>query len=1026
MNNLLSYIISKTEVGHYWPPAHSSSSAEPLPPDALRTHVRSGATNLALNAIGMATQALYDSVDAYVRPRITAKLHAGGVRSADRAPFLRKLLRSLPYTPSHHADKTHPHGFCASARAAAATFMRDFSLRAGLTPFFVSMSKTEKKLGGNVRGSRAWYFAKDVEMPPDYDVGEDMEDHTALMCLVDVDYYIDMCAFLVSHRQPVLLYTFQPEVVSEAPQGNGCGSEVGFTFTSDGRLEYTVCGGATYRHFLWNYQVDHLIVRGGIGGLPVRTATYLVERKQCGPHRNLVLLVPLQHWDGVDSMLSFALQGTPLEHLDCVCDERFLRLRTQRAGGATMSTGSVGMYGSFTVPVAVDSAIISCAAASKTRIEVPTMLSFLPDADATENMRMFAFIALPFYLAKVSSQAPYVFPLSEAVRVYDFDIKRREPEGKIPLRAFMSPFYNGAFAPRLNRSAENMAITKRITDVRSTKCITPMWATIIDEFVQFFLQGSAGTLIPVEIERVYECQVRPSQRANLERSLVMEVDERKVLHTFMKREAYGDINDPRIISPLRPALKREYSRFIYALALIVKQKSWYAFSKTPREVAERVAEQARRARSHLVLSDFSRFDGTVSPILRVLEEVTLCTAFRSEYIQEITEHHMGQYNRRAVGSFGVKYDTGFARLSGSPETSIFNTIINAFVAYAALRKTRQVGEFFTPKEAHGRLGIYGGDDGITCDIDVETYTHVAEELGLRLTAEPIMRNDVRGNHVKFLARVYSPEIWHGCVDSCCDITRQLSKFHTTPVMDMSVSASDKLCEKARSFLLTDPNTPIIGDFCRRVAAVPDVDKRAHVLNLTRANRAIAPMLRWNSELDRDVQYPNENVAGWMNAYVREEYFHEDIISDYLNTIPTDAPPQEQYDALMRVPLARDFAPPVNAKKLPVIFEDTNWIPHLRAAPDEKKQAPPQDEERKSSWQGRPKRELGIKPSQSKPPLPLPRPSAPGHIPLISLALPSKSAPIRSAPSLSHDSARPKPKTWQRKPTAQETVHAAAH
>jgi hypothetical protein len=63
----------------------------------------------------------------------------------------------------------------------------------------------------------------------------------------------------------------------------------------------------------------------------------------------------------------------------------------------------------------------------------------------------------------------------------------------------------------------------------------------------------------------------------------------------------------------------------------------------------------------------------------------------------------------------------------------------------------------------------------------------------------------------------------------------------------------KLLEKARSFYLTDGNTPIIGPFVRKVLSFSSTDFDP----LADPHR----LRTWASLVDKDVQYPNE-IGDW--------------------------------------------------------------------------------------------------------------------------------------------------------------------
>jgi hypothetical protein len=329
----------------------------------------------------------------------------------------------------------------------------------------------------------------------------------------------------------------------------------------------------------------------------------------------------------------------------------------------------------------------------------------------------------------------------------------------------------------------------------------------------------------------------------------------RMIKMFMKKEAYAEPKDPRPISTINGVDKGEYSKFIYTFSDHLKTCQWYAFGKTPKEIAERVCavlEGAKRA----VNTDLSRFDGRVSQVLRELEKLILMRAFHPSYHSQLLELHRSQYCLHGVGTFGTEYETDYTRCSGSPETAAFNSAANAFMAFLALRTTRRNGAFLTPAQAYASLGIYGGDDGMTADVDPAAYVKSCASVGQKLTVEEIKRGEFG---IKFLARVYGPHVWFGDTSSCCDLPRQLSKFHSTIVLPPNVTPQQKLVEKCRSLFLSDPNTPILGELSIRVIAciggIPEPGPA----------KAIA---HWNSFVDSDSQYPNER-GDWMEAYCKE-------------------------------------------------------------------------------------------------------------------------------------------------------------
>jgi hypothetical protein len=173
-------------------------------------------------------------------------------------------------------------------------------------------------------------------------------------------------------------------------------------------------------------------------------------------------------------------------------------------------------------------------------------------------------------------------------------------------------------------------------------------------------------------------------------------------------------------------------------------------------------------------------------------------------------------------------------------------MVNFFSVFYYWRKTRKPdGNFFVASEAWelACMSIIGGDDGVVVDAD-ESITTATAELGFSLKTEIIERG---GHGVNFLSRFYTSEVWDGNPNSCCDIKRQIAKFHTTPVLPCTVTPEEKLLEKARSYYYTDANTPILGHLARRVLMVNDM--------MPEISPHLA-MVRWGSDAAVDEQWPN--------------------------------------------------------------------------------------------------------------------------------------------------------------------------
>lgn len=739
--------------------------------------------------------------------------------------------QSVP-VPKIHPN--HTHGKSAADRSAASAFCASMPEHCGLEPYYVQQSMSDQRRGRE--GSRAFYWGKDLVASPRAYRPTDR----STLVMVDVDYYVDMPWMLTDEFKPVLLYTFTPT------RAACCDGEYSFTFEKDASVTYQVSGGGEYSHHVWDYGCDSIVVRDWWFGIPWTTATYNVDRKRVDDHHSIVLLTPTAKWTGMFSLLASIINGPSLKRFNPIVNGEYVRMKVQDASGLSISTGMTGHYGACTLSANADGAISIMAKTSTNKLTLTSVMQYL---EKDEELRFTRTDAAPLYsyYLKNTIRNPFVtaYPVKEAVRSYEYvPLEEHDPEAKDTVIGFMQPMVHGAFAPVASEGNDKSCIKHRLTNVAPPKDLkkTNHMDKVMREFVKFLIPNP-HELIPEELDRVYEQQNRPTQRRLIEQASNQQ--DRKIVKAFQKKECYGKLSAPRNISTLPADVKVEYSRYMYALADYVKQAEhieWYAFSKKPKEVAERVCQVIEDA-DHAVPTDFEKLDGTISGLMRELEKLVLLRAFHPSCHAEVMDLHDNQFNMTGLTRFFVKYYTGTSRASGSPETSIFNTIVNAFIAYAAWRSSKMDGEWVKPSVAWSKLGLYAGDDGLTADIDPKVYMRTATNFGLRLEADVVKRGE-RG--LNFLSRYYTSEVWYGCTASCCDIRRQLSKFHVT-VKLQGVTPEAKLLEKSRAFYLTDKNTPVLGEVVSKVVelngGLPSISKHSQ-------------LVRFWSEEEPDNQYPN--------------------------------------------------------------------------------------------------------------------------------------------------------------------------
>jgi len=173
----------------------------------------------------------------------------------------------------------------------------------------------------------------------------------------------------------------------------------------------------------------------------------------------------------------------------------------------------------------------------------------------------------------------------------------------------MAPILNGCFTPVINKSGEEACIRERIDKFKRDKdsLLTPFLSRTMDEFACHLIpEPNIG--YPTPVDEVYDRQSRPEQRRNLDTAHGAEP--KRVVKMFLKREAYGKISPPRPIGQINGKDKLSYSQYLYSFTDYISKFPWYAFSKTPRGITDRIINLLEDAEM-VVDSDYKRFDGHV-------------------------------------------------------------------------------------------------------------------------------------------------------------------------------------------------------------------------------------------------------------------------------------------------------------------------------------------------------------------------------------------------------------------------------
>jgi hypothetical protein len=808
----------------------------------------------------------------YLRYVFSKVLYCTGKALHIKSDTVVDAIRAIPL-PKEINLQQHTHGQSAGQRTRAVTWIGTVAEALGLPVYSYQQSAADQRRGR--AGLRTYYWGKDLSAKPTF---TSISNHVVM--LIDVDYYVDMNYLLSRQATPVMIYTCTPTAASRST------GEYAYYFLSDGKMEYTLSGGAKYQHHLWDYASDTILAYS-LFPWP-RCVSYRVERRSVDDDHSVLALIPVAQWVGPSVFLARLLLFDPLlKRFNPVVGD-YVRLYVQdKKEGVLAVTGRVSEYISASIGAANDSGIREARASSSVPLnlyKVRTIANFPKGVEENAASSLLA----NFHNQQVQWTPPRVYPVKHSIVTYQYSAPNFS-DAKAGMEPYMSQICPGAYVPIRSIENEAEAVDGRIEKVKSNATLSGKGLSYAKEFITHLAAGKKHTLTSQTFDEVWEKQPRPTQRRTLLDSLCFWRSPKRVV-SFLKAEPYLGPKSPRVISTVDPKFKVEYSKDMYALSEHVKQFDWYAFGKTPREVALRVADICTKA-SNVVMSDFSRFDGHVSPALRAMENMVIMNLFRKDICDEVATRHNKQFKSRGYTPAGVKYDTGTTRLSGSPETSVMNTICSAYIAYTALREAE-----FTENEAWDNLGIYGGDDGFTPNITPQVFIKVSKWVGQVAKSEGVTRGSLG---VTFLARFYGPHVWNGDPDSICDLVRQITKFHLTCRLPSNVSPVEKFLEKARSYYLTDQHTPVIGEFVSRA-----IDLHGQI---PEATESTAPMRRWQSDVSFENQYPNTgNVVHWAGKYVEDlvertqmdlGLFHDHIKSsrtvEQLMHVPVVAPLMEE-------------------------------------------------------------------------------------------------------------------------------------
>lgn len=767
-----------------------------------------------------------------------------------------RIRKAFLETEIFHArpNSNHSHATSASVRTTADRFFKAVATATGYDMFCYQMSSRDQS--EHRRGERTYYWARDTSLRPQ----DDMITSTDMVTMIDVDYYVDMPSFLMDHPQPTCVFTTVPDVAAKTTP------EYSYSFNSHSELCWNVRGGGSFQHPLWNFCPDWFTV-SRLWSLDPTTVVYHTTVRRVSEDKACVLLVPARVYKGLFAVLVAAI-GRPLERLSTYVGGGFTKVRRRDENGVNVSVARVGEETSATVPVDVFNTVRATQRVSpNNKIAMFSVKSIVKDVAGFDLHR--AAILTDYLNNAMDGHVPDLYAMPQPQMVA-FSFVTPEPEDKPVMVAFCDPLIPPAFVPMNNPATCDRAIDGRVKIPQQTARelltefkMTPKKQDAVHAFVTRLLP-KAGTLVPLTFEEVSARQQKPSQKQDMVKASFVD-SVRSIVTSFIKKEAYGKPTDPRNITTFPADVKARYAAFIYPLMDYVKQFPFYAFGRSPKKVAERVAEIATKCANRLSTPDLSRMDGHVELFPRTLERCILYRAFDETFHDEVEKCHDEAFGNTGITADGTRYEQGFSRGSGSMETSLFNTLDNLFIIFYAFVLSGKT--FDEAWQALSDYVVAGGDDSVVGELAPAFLITAAQHCGFVLLTDTFVRGQVG---VNFLARIYGPHVWDGDTNSMCQPKRQLEKLHLTP--QVPLSQAQKMFEKATSFNLTDSQTPVIGHWCRAVNRV------------CKGFTSTGTLARFGDEYAPDEQYPN-TYSEWMDQVINSELSLVDVesLKEYLDS-----------------------------------------------------------------------------------------------------------------------------------------------
>jgi len=697
-------------------------------------------------------------------------------------------------------SQNHSHPSAQLTRLEGIDTIMAIARSALLRPY--SRSTSTREINRGAIGERAYYTIADLQQEPRLDD----RPTDALDVYVDVDFHLTNDE-LFREYGPKCLYTVLPKTVA------GRGKDSYWYIKPDGNYNEHVCGGAVYRHLVWDFGADLIAYKHWFS-----FDMYHVHVVPGPANRAIVALAPAYRCRIPPRLLSlFGFEFPELKRVGVTSNDTIVQLRSVDPGSLDVMV----------------STRLHTADAAEVTVKQSTWDAILYHLEVTQTPGVGGIACVAENCGeRLTDGQKYI--LAQAARApAEISDPVNFTRGSItdPGTPFASlaapPLITPAAAATAHADNAGAAVKERVIDVKNVAKVPEKYVDYAKEFNSLMFPATEQKLIPLTREEAITrlANTPAKMRRYVANELRLSSEELEAVMAFLKKEVTEGALKKK--SPSRLIFPVEVETLILVACYTFPLKDWhkanaikringdtcvktpYIVGLTPECTAKAVTNFVRSVDGDTCDTDFSKMDGTHGRfnVSQYGHHV------RSGYTKE---HHaaidaaLSRNTERVIKlplfaelRKRLKFASGFMNLSGKSDTTDCNCWSGAFAQYAAARNAGLI-----PMAAFESIGTIFGDDGlVNAKFDLKT---AASDLGMIIkVAEPT----AKGKPVVMLSRVYVNPLH--TLTSVCEPVRAIARIPVIVNKNVAVG----LANKVEGYLVTDAHTPVVGEYCRALKRI---------------------------------------------------------------------------------------------------------------------------------------------------------------------------------------------------------------